>query len=90
MHRRRYRSHLYHRYPILLKRRVPLPLRRQFSIKEIDIGMAADLGTLQIFPKRVGNESTFRELAYTGRNMAADEALKIGLVSRVFEDRAQL
>jgi enoyl-CoA hydratase len=52
--------------------------------------MAADLGTLQIFPKRVGNESTFRELAYTGRNMAADEALKIGLVSRVFEDRAQL
>lgn len=52
--------------------------------------MAADLGTLQIFPRRVGNESTFRELAYTGRNMSADEALKIGLVSRVFEDRAQL
>lgn len=52
--------------------------------------MAADLGTLQIFPKRVGNESTFRELAYTGRNMTADEALKIGLVSRVFEDRTQL
>jgi enoyl-CoA hydratase len=52
--------------------------------------MAADLGTLQIFPKRVGNESTFRELAYTGRNMGAEEALRIGLVSRVFEDRTQL
>jgi enoyl-CoA hydratase len=52
--------------------------------------MAADLGTLQIFPLRVGNQSVFKELAFTGRNMPADEALRIGLVSRVFEDRAQL
>jgi hypothetical protein len=34
--------------------------------------MAADLGTLQIFPKRVGNDSTFRELAFTGRFMPSD------------------
>jgi enoyl-CoA hydratase len=52
--------------------------------------MAADLGTLQIFPKRIGNESAFRDLAFTGRNMPADEALRIGLVSRLFEDKAQL
>lgn len=52
--------------------------------------MAADLGTLQIFPLRVGNQSTFRDLAFTGRNMPADEALRIGLVSRIFEDKAQL
>jgi len=31
--------------------------------------MAADLGTLQFFPKRVGNHSTFRELAYTGKSI---------------------
>ncbi len=67
-----------------------LYLIRQFTIKEIDIGMAADIGTLQHFPKRVGNHSTFKELAYTGRSMQADEALRIGLVSKIFEDKAQL
>ena len=39
----------------------------EFSIKEIDIGMAADLGTLQFMAEAVGSESTFREMAYTGR-----------------------
>lgn len=52
--------------------------------------MAADIGTLQFFPKRVGNDSAFRDLAYTGRSMGADEALRIGLVSKVFQDKAQL
>ena len=37
--------------------------------------MAADIGTLQLFPKLVGNQSVFKELAYTGRYMKADEAL---------------
>jgi enoyl-CoA hydratase/carnithine racemase len=46
--------------------------------------MAADIGTLQFFPKRVGNDSAFRDLTYTGRSMGADEALRIGLVSKVF------
>ena len=31
----------------------------QFTIKEIDIGMAADLGTLQFFPKIIGNQSNW-------------------------------
>jgi enoyl-CoA hydratase/carnithine racemase len=39
----------------------------KFSIKEIDIGMCADLGTIQRFQKVIGNDSFFRELAYTGR-----------------------
>lgn len=52
--------------------------------------MAADIGTLQIFPRIVGNQSTFKELAYTGRNMSSQEALRIGLVSKIFEDKAQL
>jgi enoyl-CoA hydratase len=60
-----------------------------FTIKEIDIGMTADVGTLQRLPKLVG-EGIARELAYTGRNFAAEEALQIGLVNRVFESREAL
>lgn len=46
--------------------------------------MAADIGTMQFFPRRVGNDSAFRDLAFTGRNMGSEEALRIGLVSKVF------
>ncbi|CAG8696301.1 5933_t:CDS:2, partial [Scutellospora calospora] len=38
-----------------------------FCIKEIDFGLAADLGTLQRLPKIVGNNSLVRELCFTGR-----------------------
>jgi len=55
-----------------------------FSIKEIDLGMVADVGTLQRLPRLVG-EGMARELAYTGRNVDADEARALGLVNRVFE-----
>jgi enoyl-CoA hydratase len=60
-----------------------------FSIKEIDIGMTADVGTLQRLPKLVGDGIT-RELAYTGRKLDAAEAKQIGLVNRVFETREAL
>ena len=39
----------------------------KFTIKEVDIGLAADIGTLQRFQKVVGNDSWTRELAYTAR-----------------------
>jgi enoyl-CoA hydratase len=55
-----------------------------FSIKEIDIGMVADVGTLQRLPKLIA-ESMVRELAYTGRRFDAAEARDIGLVNRVFD-----
>ena len=55
----------------------------QFSIKEIDMGMAADVGTLQRLPRIIG-DGMLRELAYTGRMVAADEARAIGLVNRVY------
>nr|WP_154211428.1 MULTISPECIES: crotonase/enoyl-CoA hydratase family protein [Pseudomonas] len=61
----------------------------QFSIKEIDMGMAADVGTLQRLPRIIG-DGMMRELAFTGRNVAADEALRIGLVNRVYDDHAAL
>ena len=60
-----------------------------FSIKEIDIGMTADVGTLQRLPKLVG-EGMARELAYTGRKFDAAEALQMKLVNRVFESREAL
>ena len=60
-----------------------------FSIKEIDVGMTADVGTLQRLPRLVG-EGMVRELAYTGRNFTADEALHMRLVNRVYPSREAL
>ncbi len=54
-----------------------------FSIREIDVGMVADVGTLQRLPHLIG-DGLARELAYTGRNVGADEAAALGLVNRVF------
>lgn len=56
-----------------------------FCVQEINIGMAADLGTLQRLPKLIP-EGAARELAYTGRRLPADRALSLGLVNEVFED----
>lgn len=60
-----------------------------FSIREIDIGMTADVGTLQRLPKLIP-DGMVRELAYTGRNMDAEEAKELGFVNRVYEDRETL
>lgn len=60
-----------------------------FSIKEIDIGMTADVGTLQRLPKLIP-DGVVRELAYTGRNMRAQEAREVGYVNRVFADKQTL
>lgn len=49
----------------------------------MDVGLAADIGTLQRFPKVTGNESKARELAMTGRKFDAVEAKDIGFVSEV-------
>uniref|UniRef100_A0A7I4Y5U5 Delta(3,5)-Delta(2,4)-dienoyl-CoA isomerase, mitochondrial n=1 Tax=Haemonchus contortus TaxID=6289 RepID=A0A7I4Y5U5_HAECO len=58
-----------------------------FSIREVEIGMTADVGTLNRLQKIVGNDSWTRELAYTAKDIGADEALKFGLISRVFNTR---
>ena len=60
-----------------------------FSIKEIDMGMVADLGTLQRLPKIIG-DGMVREMAYTGRNVAGIEARKIGLVNNSFESKEEM
>ncbi|PZC72804.1 delta(3,5)-Delta(2,4)-dienoyl-CoA isomerase, mitochondrial [Helicoverpa armigera] len=58
-----------------------------FSVREVDVGLAPDVGTLQRLPKIIGNASVARELCFTGRNFDAKEAKEIGLVSQVFPDR---
>jgi len=59
----------------------------KFSVKEVDIGIAADIGTLTRLPKIVGNMSWVKEVAYTAKIFGAEEALKQGLVSAVCEDK---
>lgn len=61
----------------------------KFAIREIDMGMAADVGTLQRLPRIIG-DGVMRELAYTGRTVEAAEARQIGLVNRTFADHASL
>ena len=55
-----------------------------FCIQEINIGMVADVGTLQRLPKLVPL-AVVKELAYTGRRMGADKALGYGLLNEVFD-----
>lgn len=60
-----------------------------FCIKEIDMGMVADIGTLQRLPKLISDGLT-RELAYTGRKLFAQEAQHCGLVNRVFANKEEM
>ena len=61
----------------------------QFSVREIDFGMVADVGTLQRLPRLV-SDGIARELAFSGRTLDAGEAKEIGLVNRVFETHEAL
>jgi enoyl-CoA hydratase len=56
-----------------------------FCIQEINIGMVADVGTLQRLPKLIPM-AVVKELAYTGRRLSADKALQCGLVNEVLPD----
>ena len=57
-----------------------------FCIQEINIGMTADVGTLQRLPKLIP-DGVVRELAYTGRRMPADRAKEVGLVNDVYPNQ---
>ena len=60
-----------------------------FCIAEVNIGMTADVGTLQRMPKLVP-EGIVRELAYTGRRWSAAEAHAAGFVNAVYADHDAL
>ena len=60
-----------------------------FCIQEVNIGMAADVGTLQRLPKIIP-DSKMREMAYTGRRMYAGEAKETGLVSDTYKSQEDM
>lgn len=57
----------------------------RFSVRETKMAIVADLGTLQRLP-RVIPKGHVAELAYTGKDIDADRALRIGLVNDVLPD----
>ncbi len=60
-----------------------------FSIHETKIAIVADIGTLQRITAIVG-KGMAREMAFTGKRLAADRALGCGLVNEVYADRESL
>ncbi|GMS94033.1 hypothetical protein PENTCL1PPCAC_16208 [Pristionchus entomophagus] len=57
-----------------------------FAVKEVAVGLAADVGSLNRLPKIVGNHSWVREVCLSARHFDAKEAFEQGLVSRVFDN----
>ncbi|HET9543559.1 MAG TPA: crotonase/enoyl-CoA hydratase family protein [Acidimicrobiales bacterium] len=60
-----------------------------FVVMETNIGMTADVGTLQRLPKLIP-EGVAREYAYTGRRMSAQRAVEVGLVNQLFDTHDDL
>jgi enoyl-CoA hydratase len=60
-----------------------------FCLKEIDLGIVADVGVIQRLTRIIGDGRT-RELAYTARQIAGEEAARIGLVSDCLGSREQM
>uniref|UniRef100_A0AC34RAY5 Uncharacterized protein n=1 Tax=Panagrolaimus sp. JU765 TaxID=591449 RepID=A0AC34RAY5_9BILA len=59
----------------------------QMSIKEVDVGLAADVGVLQRIQRVTGNDSLTRELVFTARSFNGMQAKEFGLVSRIFDKK---
>ena len=60
-----------------------------FSIKEVDMGLVADMGTLQRLPRKIP-QGIVNELSYTGRKMYGPEAEKTGLCNQTFGAKDEL
>lgn len=60
----------------------------RFAVKEVDIGLAADIGTLARLPKVVGSQSWVKDVCLTARDFGAAEALAVGFVSQVLDSKA--
>ncbi|MFI6953391.1 crotonase/enoyl-CoA hydratase family protein [Nocardia sp. NPDC050408] len=60
-----------------------------FSVREVKVGIVADLGSLQRLPQLIGQGHT-RELAMTGDDVTADRASRLGLVNLVLSDHNDL
>ena len=61
----------------------------RFSVREVKVAIVADMGSLQRLPRIIGHGHT-RELAFTGKDIDAERALRIHLVNDVYDDEAKL
>lgn len=61
----------------------------RLAVKEVDIGLAADIGTLARLPKIVGSMSWVKDVCLSARDFSADEALAAGFVSRVHATKGE-
>ncbi len=60
----------------------------RFSVKEVDIGLAADVGTLSRLPKVMGGLTSWvKEVCLSAREFDAEEAYRVGYVSKVLPDK---
>jgi enoyl-CoA hydratase len=60
-----------------------------FSVREARVAIVADMGSLARLPRIIGHGHT-RELAFTGKDIDAERALRIGLVNDLYDDEAKL
>ncbi|MEV6772650.1 crotonase/enoyl-CoA hydratase family protein [Nocardia sp. NPDC051030] len=58
----------------------------KFSLREAKVAIVADIGSLHRLPGIIG-EGHLRELAYTGKDIDAARAEKIGLINDVYADQ---
>jgi Delta3,5-Delta2,4-dienoyl-CoA isomerase len=61
----------------------------RFAVKEVDIGIPADIGTLSRLPKIVGSTSWVKDVCMSAREFSAQEALAVGFVSQVHGTKEQ-
>lgn len=61
----------------------------KISLRETKIAIVADIGSLQRLPGIIG-KGAMRELAFTGKDVVADHALRIGLLNHVYPDAEAL
>lgn len=61
----------------------------RFAVKEVDIGLAADIGTLSRLPRSGAPMSWVKDVCLTAREFSAVEAERVGLVSRTLASKAE-
>lgn len=60
----------------------------RFSVREVEIGLAADIGTLSRLPHANVPMSWVKDVCLTARDFNAEEALRVGFVSGVYDTKA--
>ena len=59
----------------------------KMCVKEVDIGLAADVGTLTRLPKVVGAYGWVKDVSMSARVFGSEEALRVGFVSAIYQDK---